>query len=52
MITNYKSTGDARRHINNYLAAIERGEDVAEYVALIRDAVRWIIDKEREKLSK
>lgn len=44
MSTNYKSVHDARRHINNYLAAIERGEDVAEYAALIREAVRWIID--------
>lgn len=40
----YKSVHDARRHINAYLAAIERGEDVAEYTALIREAVRWIIE--------
>ena len=46
MSANYKSVHDARRHINNYLAAIERGEDVAEYAALIREAVRWIIEKE------
>lgn len=44
MSANYKSAHDARRHINAYLAAIERGEDVAEYAALIREAVRWIID--------
>ena len=44
MSTNYKSVHDARRHINLYLDAVARGEDVAEYIALIREAVRWIID--------
>jgi hypothetical protein len=44
MTPTYKSVHDARRHIDAYLAAIERGEDVAEYAALIREAVRWIID--------
>jgi hypothetical protein len=51
MNANYKSAHDARRHINAYLAAIERGEDVAEYVALIREAVLWIIDASRSEVA-
>jgi hypothetical protein len=44
MSINYKSEHDARRWINVYLDAIKRGEDIEENTALIREAVRWIID--------